>query len=404
MITRTQARRFLLAYQGLLPPYRLHGKQGVLSYVQRVGCIQYDPLNVVGHNQDLVLQSRVDDFHPPLLDDLLYNDRLLVEEWDKNMSIYSTWDWPSFQRIRTASEQRLERQDARIRKVFPEIRKEFAARGPLSSADLTFHDIVDWSWSPTTLSRAALESMYFAGELVVHHRTRTRKTYDLATRCLPAAVLQAPDPNGTEPAYHDWRILRRINGIGLLWNRPGDAWLGMHSITSAARAASLERLLQEHRLVNVQVKDIPAPFYLDAEQEPLLDRICAGRRVPRIAAVLAPLDNLLWDRNLIRQLFGFDYTWEVYKPVRERQYGYYVLPVLYGDRFVARIEPTYDRTSGTLSISNWWWEQDIHRSDSMDTALQHGLGRLGAFLGAQDIRLDGAAAQQKDLYRLIPGA
>ncbi|MFA4954896.1 MAG: crosslink repair DNA glycosylase YcaQ family protein [Patescibacteria group bacterium] len=403
-ITRLQARRFLLAYQGLLPPYGLRGKQGILGYIRRVGCIQYDPLNVVGHNQELVLQSRVADFHPPLLDELLYGDRLLVEEWDKNMSIYSASDWPLFHRTRRAAEVSTEGRDARILKAFPEVRRAFGERGPLSSTDLTFHDTVDWSWSPTTLSRAVLESMYFAGELVIHHRTRTRKTYDLATRCLPQAVLEKSDSNTTEGAYHEWRVLRRIDGIGLLWNRPGDAWLGMHSITSAARAAALKQLLQKRQLVEVQVGDASVPFYINAREEPLLEQMCAARTVSQAAAVLAPLDNLLWDRKLIRELFDFDYTWEVYKPVRERQYGYYVLPVLYGDRFVARVEPRYDGKSKTLNVSNWWWEQGVRRSKHMETALQHCLEHLRSSLGAQDIRLDGAAEQKKDLHRLIPGA
>ena len=403
-ITRLQARRFLLTYQGLLPPYGLCGKQGILDYVHRVGCIQYDPLNIVGHNQELVLQSRIADFHPALLDELLYSDRLLVEEWDKNMSIYGASDWPLFHRTRRAAELSIEGRDARILEAIPEVRRALEERGPISSADLAFHDVVDWSWSPTTLSRAVLESMYFSGELVIHHRTRTRKTYDLATRCLPQAVLEGPDSNTTEGAYHEWRVLRRIDGIGLLWNRPGDAWLGMHSITSAARAAALKQLLQKRQLVEVQVCDASVPFYINAREEPLLERTCEVGTVSEAAAVLAPLDNLLWDRRLIRELFDFDYTWEVYKPAHERQYAYYVLPVLYGDRFVARIEPRYDRGSKTLNVSNWWWEQGVRLSKHMEKALQNCLEHLASSLGAQDIRLDGAAEQRKDLHRLIPGA
>lgn len=401
-VTKLQARQFLLAYQGLLPPYGLRGKQGVLDYIRRVGCIQYDPLNVVGHNQELVLQARVADFQPDLLDDLLYRDRLLVEAWDKNMSIYSTSDWPSFHRIRKAAELSTEQGDVRILKALPEIRKAFEERGPLSSADLAFHDVVDWSWSPTTLSRAALESMYFMGELVIHHRTRTRKTYDLTTRCLPQTVLEQSDPHTTEDAYHEWRVLRRIDGIGLLWDRPGDAWLGMHSIKSVERAAALKRLLRKRQLVEVRVGDASTLFYINAQEEPLLEQTCAIQAISQAAAILAPLDNLLWDRKMIRELFGFDYTWEVYKPVRERRYGYYVLPVLFGDRFVARVEPRYDRRNKTLNISNWWWEQGVHQSKSMETALRHCLERLGASLGAQNILLDGAAEQQKSLCRLIP--
>lgn len=390
-ITKQQARRFLLASQDLLPPRLLRGKQGILDYIARVGCIQYDPLDIAGHNQELVLQARIDGFRPSLLDELLYGDRLLLEGWDKNMSIYRTQDWPSFGRVHAAAQQRLEHGDTCILQAIPAVRQAIAERGPLSSGDLAMPTIVDWSWSPTTLSRAALESMYFAGELVVHHRTRTRKTYDLTERCLPRALLEAPDPHATQEAYQDWRILRRIGGIGLVWDRPGDAWLGMHHVPAAARTRSIQRLLRRGDLLRLQVEDMPEPLYISADRAQLLDSVCRMKAVPRKAAILAPLDNLLWDRRLIRELFGFDYLWEVYKPAQERRYGYYVLPVLYGDRFIGRIEPRRDREKGVLCIDQQWWEQGVRRSAVMEKALEECLEDFGAFLGMQELRIAGTS-------------
>ena len=93
-LTNQQARRFILARQGLWPPYELEGKSGVLSYIRRVGCIQFDPLNIVGRNPELVLQARVSDFRPAMLEELLYEDWKLLDGWDKNMSIYCVEDWP----------------------------------------------------------------------------------------------------------------------------------------------------------------------------------------------------------------------------------------------------------------------------------------------------------------------
>ena len=99
-LTKAQARRFLLAHQGLWPPHGLRGKEGVLSLVRHLGCIQYDPLNIVGTNPELVLQARVGDFTPALLAELLYQDRALLDGWDKNVSIYAVEDWPYFARRR----------------------------------------------------------------------------------------------------------------------------------------------------------------------------------------------------------------------------------------------------------------------------------------------------------------
>ncbi len=223
MITKEQACRFLLAYQGLGSSFALEGKPGILNYIHRVGCIQFDPLNIVGHNQELVLQSRIIDFRPEMLYELLYRDRQLIDGWDKNMSIYNIEDWPYFRRNREAAKSDQRNSAPAILVILPEVKRAIEEQGPLSSADLCYEQTVDWPWAPTRLSRAVLESMYFQGELVIHHKTHTRKIYDLADRHISAELLQAPDPNQTEEQYYDWYVRRRIGGIGLLWNKSGDA-------------------------------------------------------------------------------------------------------------------------------------------------------------------------------------
>jgi uncharacterized protein YcaQ len=129
-----------------------------------------------------------------------------------------------------------------------------------------------------------------------------------------------------------------------------------------------------------------------------LDRALDGDPpAPPRAAILAPLDNLLWDRRLVEAIFGFEYTWEVYKPVAERRYGYYVLPILYSDRFVARFEPGRDKGSGALMVKNWWWEPDVAPSDEMRSALRRCFERFLGFLGADAIRVERTAEEQADI-------
>ena len=156
-----------------------------------------------------------------------------------------------------------------------------------------------------------------------------------------------------EEQYHDWTIKRRIGGIGLLWNRAGDAWLGIRSIKSAQRQAALERLVKRGEVLEVSIEGIRWPCYMRSADRPALERALDAHEPPPHAAILAPLDNLIWDRRYLHELFGFEYLWEVYKPVAERRWGYYVLPVLYGDRFVARFEPGRDKSSEALTIQNW---------------------------------------------------
>ncbi|TWH47576.1 winged helix-turn-helix domain-containing protein [Sporomusa sp. KB1] len=398
-ITKQQACRFILAHQGLWPPYELAGKSGILSYIRRVGCIQFDPLNIVGHNQELALQARISDFRPAVLQELLYKDRKLLDGWDKNMSIYCTEDWPYFLRNREKA-QHSRHNNSQLISVLPQVRKEIEERGPLSSNDLDYNQTVDWPWAPTRLSRAALESMYFRGELIIHHKSHTRKIYDLASRHLPAELLQAPDPNETEEQYHDWYVFRRIGSIGLLWNKSGDAWLGISGIKSRERNEALARLLKQGKVIAVQVEGIKPVLYMRSMDKPWLDNILQQEDSSNRASVLAPLDNLLWDRQLVKELFNFDYRWEVYKPVSERNYGYYVLPVLYGEHFVARFEPGRDKQSGALIIKNWWWEPGVYQSDKMCSEILHCFKRFAGYLDADYIKVDDRNLKSLDWLKI----
>ena len=107
-----------------------------------------------------------------------------------------------------------------------------------------------------------------------------------------------------------------------------------------------------------------------SQDQATLDRALDSDDVSPQAVILAHLYNLLWDRRLVKELFDFDYIWEVYKPVAERRYGYYVLPILYGDRFIARFEPGRDKKSGALLIKNWWWEDSVNPSKKMQSELR----------------------------------
>jgi uncharacterized protein YcaQ len=396
-LTNQQARRFILAHQGLWPPHKLEGKSGVLDYIRRVGCIQFDPLNIVGHNPELVLQARVSDFRPTMLQELLYENRELVDGWDKMMSIYGVEDWPYFHRRREAARRRLGDGSRPATAILPQVRQEIEERGPLSSIDLDFDQTVDWSWAPTRAARAALESMYFWGELVIHHKVHTRKVYDFARRHIPDALLSAPDPNETEEQFHDWYVLRRIGSAGLIWGRAGGAWLGMPGIKSKERKAALARLLEQGKVAEVRVEGIIPLLYMRSEDRLTLDEALDAEDLAPRAVILAPLDNLIWDRRFVEELFGFHYRWEVYKPVAERQYGYYVLPILYGDRFVARFEPGQDKKSGALVIKNWWWESEVVPSEKMQADLCRCFSRFLGYLGADQLQMDSEVVERAGL-------
>ena len=389
----------MLAYNSLWPPRALRGIGGILDYIRRVGCIQFDPLDIAGQNAELVLQSRVGDFQPAMLRELLYQDRQLLDGYDKNMAIYPLEDWPYFSRRRQAAQKEMRSAES-VKEITPQVIAAIEARGPLSSLDLDFDQTVNWYWAPTRLARAALESLYFAGELVIHRKIHTRKVYDLTHRHIPEQILRLPDPNPTLAEYQDWYVLRRIGSMGLLWNRGSEGWLGVPA-KSAQRTAVLKRLIEQGKVLKISVEDLDAPLFMRAQDQAVLDKVLNSGETAAQMAFIAPLDNLMWDRRLLEALFGFYYRWEVYTPQAKRAYGYYVLPVLYGDRFVARFEPVRKKKNGTLTINNWWWEPGVNPTDDMIAALRECLEYFCTFLNITHINFNGRTARLAETGMLV---
>ena len=388
-ITPDQARQFILLKQGLLGRHRFAGKDGAYQYVRQAGCIQYDPVDVCGRNAELTLQSRVKGFTKRMLDDLLYRDRLLVDYADKELSIWPSEDWPYFASYRERS-MALGKTFSGIPELEEEAIRHIRANGPVSSDSLPLEGTVFWHssmhWSghwhkESPAARSVLEQLYTDGVLLIHHKSGTRKFYDLADKYLPADLLAAPDPCPDESARLDWRVLRRIGAVGLLWNRRSDAWLGI-SMAAEERDAAFARLEKAGRITPVRVEGLRFPLYVLNTDLPLLESVRSGQADCKARLeFLAPLDPMLWDRKLIEALFGFQYSWEIYTPASKRKYGYYVLPVLYGDRLVERIEPKTDRKANSLTVQNIWFEPGVRQTKTLSGMIDKAVCRLARFNG-----------------------
>lgn len=379
-ITQAQARRFLIAYHGL-DRYGSKGKEATIrDFFAKVGSIQFDPLDVCGKNAELVLQSRVKNFRSADLYKLLYKKRALTEGWDKMMCIYNMVDYPCFKRRRDRDLSHLNSEGSvELKSISERVLMEIEQRGALSSLDLHFHEKPEWSWAPARLSRAALEILFFSGQLAIESRIHSRRRYDLVERLVPGEILEREDPNRNEKDYNDWRVLRRLKSLGLYYSKSGDGWLGM--IKKGEREKSLERLEALNKIISVEIEDLPYQFYIPREENELMQEIIKGnRRISKKISFLAPLDNFMWDRFLIETLFSFKYRWEVYKPAAEREFGYYVLPVLYGDRIIARFEPLRNKKLSLLTIKNWWWEEGVTVDDTMKGAIEKAIREFADFL------------------------
>ena len=388
-ITQDQARQFILIKQGLLGKHRFVGKDGAYSYVRQAGCLQYDPVDVCGRNAELTLQSRVKGFRKQMLDDLLYRDRRLVDYSDKELSIWPSEDWPYFSSYRKRSIEHGMKFDGMSElemRAVEYIRKH----GPVSSDTLPiegkifWHSSMHWSGNWETQSQAArsvLEQLYTDGILLIHHKSGSRKFYDLAERYLPAELLNATDPFEDEAAFLDWRILRRIGAEGMMWNRRSDAWLGI-GMTAQQREEAFERLETQGKITRAAVASMRYPLFMLSSDLPLMEKVTGGQADtgPRLEFI-APLDPMIWDRRLIEALWGFRYSWEIYAPASRRQYGYYVLPILYGDHFIGRIEPRADRKTGILTVSNVWLENGVRPTAKLAARIDSAVGRLARFNG-----------------------
>jgi uncharacterized protein YcaQ len=386
-ITKSEARRFMLMHHGLWPPRNHHGKRGVIEFISQIGSIQFDPINIVGRNPDLVLQSRISDYQARYLDELLYTERTLIDGWDKMACIYPSSDWPFFtyrrKYLRDHPDLRTPSQDT-LNRTIDQIQKS----GPLSSLDFKEQQKVDWHWGPTKPVRAAMEYLYSRGYLGIHHRVNNRRYFDLIENLLPFDLLNGPDPHDSAEIYRKWHVLRRVGSLGIAQFNTGECWGGIIGVGAKERRNIILQLIQQNQLMPVSITGLgETKMVIRNTDLPTLESARSNENPPRSAAFIAPLDNLLWNRKLIEDIFDFKYRWEIYKPKEKREYGYYVLPVLYGDRLVARIEPTYDKTNRTLEIQNWWWEPGVTQSKDMLAAQIECISTFLKYLNAEEMRI-----------------
>ena len=393
IITKEQARRFILLKQGLIGSYRYIGKQGAYDFIREAGCIQYDPVDVCGKNAELTLQSRVKGFTKKNLQDLLYKDRLLVDYPDKELSIWPSEDWPYFSSYRERSLQMGKTFDG-LAELETEAISYIKDNGPVCSdslpieGEIFWHSSMHWSghWDrKSPAARSVLEQLYTDGKLLIHHKNGSRKYYDLAEKYLPAEILEADNPFEDESKFMSWRVLRRIGAVGLLWDKTSIAFVGMY-LKADERKKILAELEQEGKIRSIYIEGIKPPFYYRSEYDDLMQSVLeeTADLKPRMSFI-APLDPLMWDKSLVQAIFDFKYSWEIYTPAVKRKYGYYTLPIIFGDRFIGRIEAVPDKKDKVLQVKGLWWESDVKVTKKINNALEKTLKQFAKFNDCQSV-------------------
>lgn len=377
ILSKQEARDFLVTYQMINTTRSLSGKEGVLSVMNKLKSIQYDPLDVVGKNTDLVLQARVVDYKRAQINELLYTDRTLIDGWDKMMAVHLTEDFPKLSHLRQwRHEAHVETLQHRLQlnalDYLEEIENHIRIDGPKYANDFKIAALEKHKWGSMKASSAALDTLFFQGRIGVRARRNTQKQYDLIENLFDD-IATTSSPFESEEDFIEYYLFRRIKALGLLSNKSGVHVSGPFIQNKKTRILYLNKLLDKSLIEAIQIEGINEVFYIpvvDQSNIELSDKI----------TFLAPLDNLVWDRKILENVFDFHYRWEVYTPIKKRKYGYYVLPILRKSDIVGRIEFKKHRKQEKLEIINIWYEPTTKRTKELEKLLNDALKRFEKFL------------------------
>jgi len=372
----------------------------VLEVFRRLGSIQFDPLAIAGRTHDLFLHARVAGYDPAWCD-LLYERREIFEAYNKGLSFVLTSDLPWFRVTVSRNASRLLAENADVaERVLARIR----ADGPLSTLDFERAQgaTVDWFGVPTNTVRAVLEAYTVTGVLGLARREGDRRYYDVIERLLPADVLERRIPL-TEQLRH--KLLSRYRAHGLLGiGGDGGVFSGIGPAKpdprwpeNPGRTALREGLIADGELIPVAVEGVSGKRFVLKDDVGLLED---PPEPPPSVAFLPPFDALVWDRGLLGSLFEFDYVWELFIPPAKRRWGWYVLPMLFRDRLVGRIEPRIDRAGGTIQMLDLWWEEGFapRRADGFVDAMREALRAYLRFAGATRLEWAPHLAAERRLF------
>ena len=393
LVPATTARRLLLGAQGLLDDPRRKPTPDVLyDLIERIGFVQIDSINVVERAHHLTLASRLQGYRPALLTRLLERDRRLFEHWTHDASAIPTAWYPCWKPRFVAYQQKVmahpwwrERVGPNPDKVVAHVRERLVREGPLMAKDFEDErpagtDKTWWGWKP---HKAALEYLWRTGELAIARRINFHKVYDLAERVLPEAHA-APPPGHEE--HLEWACRSALERLGVASADELAGFWRAGPLEEARAWGEKAAARGEIAAVEVETADGTKPRKAWAIPD-WKERAAALPPAPPRIRLLSPFDPILRDRKRTLRLFNFDYRFEAFVPEPQRQYGYYVLPILEGERLVGRLDPKLHRQrgeQGLLEIRALWWELGVRESKGRRAALEAAVERLARLTGVAE--------------------
>jgi len=366
--------------------------------VRELGFVQWDPVSIVAPSHLISLWNRVDAFRASDLERLLWVDKKLFEHWTPLASIVLTEDYPLYHSLMRRYPGSLSKSwgSHRIRaQRFLDDHRDLRARilrrlreGPCTLGDFEDHARTrrnDGEWTPTSTVAHMLFHLLMSGDVMVVGHQGNQNLWGLAERFLPSWVDQTAL---SEEAAEQEAAVRAIHALGTA--TPREITLYFVRGRYANLKATLRRLEEGSRIRRVEVEGLTGreERYLLAEDEPVLDSVSSSAWEPRLS-LLPPFDNMLGHIERTKRLFDFDYVREQFLPKEKRRYGTYVLPILWGERFIGRIDPRLDKARGELAIQAVHAEPGAPRDREVVAEIGATIERFASFLGASRVSYSG---------------
>ena len=398
VLTPRQARRLAIIAQRLEAPSSSPTKADILDTIRQITCLQLDPINVVARTQLLVLFSRLGQYNVADLESLLWDDKELFEYWAHAASIVLADDFAIFrpQMVHREPSDNVWRQRVHAYWVDNDgyrgrILDEMATRGPLFAEEITSRPDAPWpycnTWGSSKDVGLILEMMWSRGYVTVTRRVGNgyglKKQWGLMAHQLGDRVHEPPVER---PLLVRRAAERALLALGPARLRDVRAYFTRSEYPGLAQVlAELEKDGVTSRVKIAGEKGAwPGTWYLHRDLWPELERIRCEEWQPQ-TVLLSPFDNLIADRDRTHLLFDFTARTEIYTPPAKRQYGYYVMPILHGDRFIGRIDPRMDRKEGRLVVNAVHLEPGVTLDGATRPAVSAAIESLATFLGAANI-------------------
>lgn len=386
---RKTARRFLLSKQMLLAASS-QKLNSALEIIQMLECVQLDPIAAVERNHHLVLHARNASYKTNHLEELISNGD--VFEYVANAAcIIPIEDYPMFKPIREYYQKTIHKDIKQLQPVMDSILKRLNEEGPLSSRAFKSTQLVKGYWDNQTAktkdTSLALNILFDLGTITVNSRRGGEKSYIPTEKKIPHSLLESSRKINV-PDAKDLLVYKYMRAYRVFDFE--DSRFGWYKTTAKERKGIRDRLLDNNEILPLTIEDVRTQYYIlkedldsfyEISKSPLKDTTSKGIKF------LPPLDNLLWRRQRLTDLFDFNYKWEIYFPKEKRIYGYYAMPILYGDQLIGRMDPQIEDKQ-SLTVKLLQIEEGIELDSQLLKDLKAGLKVFASFHQVEEIRIE----------------